>query len=195
MLSRSVTNSHTRNIIFFFSAVSAYTSALKASIKSQTEFQPKLMASSTISKPRTDDIFTNLLIQHGRKALHKKDMVSTRREELLNYYGQASGTRVKRCEEIFACKHNPKSILLTGKAGIGKTLFCEKLIRSLELGGPVSQRNIRGAWKQQDVVIWSTWRQWRKEKLTSWLNSSENSEKRMNHQNCMAKNCLRFGLK
>ena len=28
--------------------------------------------------------------------------------------------------------------------------------RSLELGGPVSQRNIRGAWKQQDVVIKST---------------------------------------
>ena len=61
--------------------------------------------------------------------------------------------------------------------------------------GPVSQRNIRGAWKQQDVVIKSTWGQWRKEKSTSWLNSSENSEKRMNHQNCMAKNCLCFGLK
>ena len=67
--------------------------------------------------------------------------------------------------------------------------------RSLELGGPVSQRNIRGAWKQQDVVIKSTWRQWKKEKSTSWLNSSENSAKRMNDQNCMAKNCLCFGLK
>ena len=67
--------------------------------------------------------------------------------------------------------------------------------RSLELGGPVSQRNIRGAWKQQDVVRKSTWRQWRKEKSTSWLNSNENSEKRMNHQNCRAKNCLCFGLK
>ena len=59
--------------------------------------------------------------------------------------------------------------------------------RSLELGGPVSQRNIRGAWKQQDVVIKSTWRQWKKEKSTSCLNSSENSAKRMNDQNCMAK--------
>ena len=64
--------------------------------------------------------------------------------------------------------------------------------RSLELGGPVFQRNIHGAWKQQDVVIKPTWRQWRKEKSMSWLNSSENSEKRMNHQNCMAKNCLCF---
>ncbi|XP_078380301.1 NACHT, LRR and PYD domains-containing protein 3-like [Oculina patagonica] len=117
---------------FFFSAVSAYTSALKASIKSQTEFQPKLMASPTISHPRTDDIFTNLLIQHGRKALYKKDMTSAR-GELLDYYGQVSGTRVKSCEEIFLCstegEPNPKSILVTGKAGIGKTLFSQKLVR------------------------------------------------------------------
>ncbi|KAL9965325.1 hypothetical protein ACROYT_G029112 [Oculina patagonica] len=112
-------------------AVSAYTSALKASIKSQTEFQPKLMASSTISNLRTDDIFTNLLIQHGRKALYKKDMTSTRRK-LLDYYGKVSKTRV-RSEEVFICstegQPNPKSILVTGKAGIGKTLFSQKLVR------------------------------------------------------------------
>ncbi|KAL9965351.1 hypothetical protein ACROYT_G029140 [Oculina patagonica] len=113
-------------------AVSAYTSALKASIGNQTEFQPKLMASSTISHPRTDDIFTDLLIQHGRKALNKKGMRSTR-QELLHHYGQVSGTRVESCAEIFLCstegEPNPKSILLTGKAGIGKTLFSQKLVR------------------------------------------------------------------
>ena len=41
--------------------------------------------------------------------------------------------RVKHCQEIFIRTNNkdsnPKSILLTGKAGIGKTLFCQKLIR------------------------------------------------------------------
>ena len=57
--------------------------------------------------------------------------------------------------------------------------------RRLELGGLVSQCNIRGVWIQQDVVIKSTWGQWKKEKSTSWLNSSENSEKRMNHQDCI----------
>ncbi|KAL9965337.1 hypothetical protein ACROYT_G029125 [Oculina patagonica] len=112
-------------------AVSAYTTALKASIKSQTEFQPKLMASPTISNLRTDDIFTNLLIQHSRKALYKKDMTSKRRK-LLDYYGKVSKTRV-RSEEIFVCstegEPNPKSILVTGKAGIGKTLFSQKLVR------------------------------------------------------------------
>ncbi|KAL9965346.1 hypothetical protein ACROYT_G029135 [Oculina patagonica] len=113
-------------------AVSAYTSALKASIGNQTEFQPKLMASPTISNLRTDDIFTNLLIQHGRKTLFKNDMTSAR-GDLLDYYGQVSGTLVKRCEEIFVCstegEPNPKSILVTGKAGIGKTLFSQKLVR------------------------------------------------------------------
>ena len=117
---------------FFYIAVSAYTRALKASVKSQTEFVPKLMASATIPNVRTDDIFTNVLIQHGRKALNKEDMGSTRSDQL-RYFGQVTGTPVKHCEEIFidatSDEQSPKSILLTGKAGIGKTLFCQKLVR------------------------------------------------------------------
>ena len=35
--------------------------------------------------------------------------------------------------------------------------------RNVEIGGPVPQHNIRGAWKQ-GVVTKSTWRQWTKEK-------------------------------
>ena len=112
--------------------MSAYTEALKASVKSQTEFQPKLMASATISNVRTDDIFTNVLIQHGRKALNKEVMGETRSDQL-QYFGKVSGTPVKHCEEIFIGPTNdersPKRILLTGKAGIGKTLFCQKLAR------------------------------------------------------------------
>jgi len=112
--------------------VNVYTRALKISVKSQTEFQPKLMASATICDVRTDDIFTNVLIQHGRKALNKEDMGSTRSDQL-HYFGQVSGIRVEHCEEIFIGATNdkriPKRILLTGKAGIGKTLFCQKLVR------------------------------------------------------------------
>ena len=56
------------------------------------------------------------------------------RKEFLRRYGQVSEThRVKQCQEIFVRTNdkdsNPKSILLTGKAGIGKTLFCQNLIR------------------------------------------------------------------
>ena len=79
---------------------------------------------------RTDDIFTNLLIQHGRKPVEDHGV---ERKEHLRQYGQVSGKPVKHCQEIFIPTDgnvkNPESILLTGKAGIGKTLFCQKLIR------------------------------------------------------------------
>ena len=115
-----------------FSEVTAYTSALKASIRRQTEFHSKSVASSTISSVKTDDIFTNLLIQHGRKPV--VDDIHFERKEFLRRYGQVSEPhRLKHCEEIFVRTNdedsNPKSILLTGKAGIGKTLFSQKLIR------------------------------------------------------------------
>ncbi|XP_022779103.1 NACHT, LRR and PYD domains-containing protein 12-like [Stylophora pistillata] len=111
-------------------AVAAYTNALKESIKCQTEFHA--VASPTSSKVRTDDIFTSILIQHGRKPVedHNKE-----RKKRLHNYGQVDGKPVKHCREIFMSdtdggeERNPKSILVTGKAGIGKTLFCQKLIR------------------------------------------------------------------
>ena len=112
--------------------MNSYTTALKESARIQTEFLPKLMASATISNVRTNDIFTNVLIQHGRKPLNKENMESTRSDQL-HYFGKVSGTRVEHCEEIFIGATNeersPKRILLTGKAGIGKTLFCQKVVR------------------------------------------------------------------
>ena len=123
-----------KSMLFFvyFSDVTACSSALKASIRRQTEFQTKSVASSTISSVKTDDIFTNLLIQHGIKPVG--DDFHLERKEFLRRYGQVSETRrVKHCQEIFVPTSekdsNPKSILLTGKAGIGKTLFSQKLIR------------------------------------------------------------------
>ncbi len=72
-------------------------------------------------------------------------------------------------------------LILGRSAGIKKHKNKKKWIRRLELGGPVPQHNIREVWKQEDMVTKSTWRQWRKDKSTSWLNSNENSVKRMNH--------------
>ena len=122
-------------ILFYISAVSAYTSALKSSIIGQTEFQPKLLASRTISNAKTDEIFTNLLIQHGRKALIRSNNDETyySRSEELEYYGKVSGTPVKHASEIFLGviddQESANSILVVGKAGIGKSLFCQKVIR------------------------------------------------------------------
>ena len=121
--------------LFYILAVSAYTSALKTSIVGQTEFQPKLIASRTISNAKTDEIFTNLLIQHGRKALIRSNDDETyfSRSEELEYYGKVSGTPVKHASEIFLGmiddQESANSILVVGKAGIGKSLFCQKVIR------------------------------------------------------------------
>ena len=119
--------------LFYISAVSAYTSALKTSIIGQTEFQPKLLASRTISNAKTDEIFTKLLIQHGRKALIKNDETYYSRRKVLEDYGKVSGTPVKHCNEIFLGtiddQESANSILVVGKAGIGKSLFCQKVIR------------------------------------------------------------------
>ena len=71
-------------------------------------------------------------MQHGRKPVEDHGM---ERKERLRQYGQVSGKPVKHCQEIFTSatdrneETNPKSVLVTGKAGIGKTLFCQKLIR------------------------------------------------------------------
>ena len=122
-------------IIYFFafkifSEVDACSVALKASVERQTELQPKLLDIPTVAKMKTDEIFTNLVMQHGRKPI--KDGDAERRTHL-RQYGQVSGTRFKHCQELFIRttqeKENPKAILVTGKAGIGKTLFCQKLFR------------------------------------------------------------------
>ena len=111
--------------------MSTVSEAVKKSIKKQTEFLPKLLNVSTIPSLRTDDIFTNLLIQRGRKPVGKVEYTG-RRDRLVDY-SRVSGTQVKESQEIFFRtvddESNPKRILLTGKAGIGKSLFCQKLLR------------------------------------------------------------------
>ena len=52
---------------------------------------------------------------------------------MLEYYGNVSVTPVKHCSEIFLGmiddQESANSILVVGKAGIGKSLFCQKVIR------------------------------------------------------------------
>ena len=111
--------------------MSTFSEAVKKSIKKRTEFLPKLLNVSAIPSLKTDDIFTNLLIQHGRKPVGEVEYTG-RRDRLVDY-SRVSGTQVKESQEIFFRtvddESNPKRILLTGKAGIGKSLFCQKLLR------------------------------------------------------------------
>ena len=118
------------NYYYYFSEVDAYSAALKVSIERQTKLQPKLLDIPTVAEMKTDEIFTNLVMQHGRKPIKDGD---AERSAHLKQYGQVSATRVKHCQELFVRtteeKEDPKFILVTGKAGIGKTLFCQKLFR------------------------------------------------------------------
>ena len=129
------------------SAVSAYTNALKESIKKQTEFL-NVASPTSSNKVRTDDIFTSLLIQHGRKPVEDLDM---ERGEQLQQYSRGSGKAVEHSQDIFLSESdrsddmNPKSVIITGKAGIGKTVFCQNLIRDWadnKLFQPQSNRNV-----------------------------------------------------
>ena len=79
--------------------MSTVSEAVKKSIKRQTEFPPKLLNVSTIPSLKTDDIFTNLLIQHGRKPVGK--VVYRGRRDRLVDYSRVSGAKVKESQEIF----------------------------------------------------------------------------------------------
>ena len=79
--------------------MSTVSEAVKKSIKKQTEFLPKLLNVSTIPSLRTDEIFTNLLIQRGRKPVGKVEYTG-RRDRLVDY-SRVSGTQVKESQEIY----------------------------------------------------------------------------------------------
>ena len=91
-----------------------------------------LLPSRAISNAKTDEIFINPLVQHGRKVLVRNDMTNAWSEEL-EYDEKVIGTPVEHCDKIFMGmsddQENPNSILVIGKAGIGKSLFCQKLTR------------------------------------------------------------------
>ncbi|XP_031555031.1 protein NLRC5-like, partial [Actinia tenebrosa] len=113
-----------------------YTEKLKSSIKQQTDF---LLSEEEDKKIRTDDIFTSATIQRGPK--HFKEPEERRFGSRQLDEIQASSKKLVNCSEMFVCPENddqkstascttnPKSILLTGKAGIGKSLFCRMLVR------------------------------------------------------------------
>ena len=73
------------------------------------------------------------------------------RGEQLQQYSRGSGKPVEHSQDIFLSESdrnddmNPKSVLVTGKAGIGKTLYCQNLIRDWadnKLFQPQSNRNV-----------------------------------------------------
>ena len=80
---------------------------------------------------KIDTIYTNLKIQEGRA---KYDFPEDRHEQLKVYpQSNMNKSDFKRPEDIIDAEH--KNILVVGRPGIGKTLFCTKLLRDWALGG------------------------------------------------------------
>ena len=124
-------------VLLYFSE---YTQNLRVSIKQQTDCL--LTSEEEDKKIRTDDIFTNVTIVRGKKQFKEPQEHRLYRRNIPGPSEvQASSTKLKTCSEMFVCPGdddqkstasvttNPKSILVTGKAGIGKSLFCQKLVR------------------------------------------------------------------
>ncbi|XP_020907772.1 nucleotide-binding oligomerization domain-containing protein 2-like [Exaiptasia diaphana] len=114
--------------------VKLYSERLKSSTKTQTEFQPKLLVSHSVPSTRTDDIFTNLMIQREWKPLNRSKTRLSRRDQLQEYNKPSAKQLIDKCQDMFINppdhdNPNPKSILVIGKPGIGKSLFCQRLSR------------------------------------------------------------------
>ena len=78
-----------------------------------------------------NQIYTNLKIQEGRTEIYN---FPTDRREQLQIYPQPNPNKSEfnRPEDIIDAKH--KNIIVVGRPGIGKTLFCTKLLRDWASG-------------------------------------------------------------
>ncbi|XP_028518860.1 uncharacterized protein LOC114576416 [Exaiptasia diaphana] len=100
--------------------VELYSIKLKEAITKITELLPRGITKSTL---KTDDIFTNLTVYQGKqKSLQERAQEDQRTRKI-----------VTDITEIFVDENedNPKSILVSGEPGIGKTLFSNKILRDL----------------------------------------------------------------
>ena len=115
------------------STLQDFIKTMKKNVKQGTE-QPKDLKQPIRPNPgegpkpkdlKIDEIYTNLKIQEGRA---EYDFPTDRREQLKVYpQPNANKAEFKRPEDIIDAEH--KNILIVGRPGIGKTLFCSKLLR------------------------------------------------------------------
>ena len=129
----------------------AFLKSVKDSVIKRTE-RPTDLASPFQLNPgegyetkdlKLDQIYTNLVIHPGRAHY---DFTGDRREQLKVYPKPEANLPPKRPEDIVDAQH--KNILVVGRPGIGKTLFCTKLLRdwasdSEAYSGTLSRRNFR----------------------------------------------------
>ncbi|XP_020913823.1 NACHT, LRR and PYD domains-containing protein 14-like isoform X2 [Exaiptasia diaphana] len=109
---------------FYLADLESYLVKLKESILQQTDFLPKGIDQNTV---KTDDIFTNLTLHH-----EEKEILHRQTGQKVDQVARKMVTKLTQCCEIFIDENkenNPKSILISGEPGIGKTLFSQKIVR------------------------------------------------------------------
>ncbi|CAH3119463.1 unnamed protein product [Porites lobata] len=74
-----------------------------------------------------DHIYTDLII-HENRALH--EFSGDREKQLKEYYRPREKSRPTLPGDIFDAKRKPRNILVVGRPGIGKTMFCSKILRN-----------------------------------------------------------------
>ena len=107
---------------------------MKRLILRKTENSEKLFKSPDAPDRKVDDIFTNMVIQWGRV---KYDFQEMKRSKVLRSYSIHDNIPIERAEGLFLPTEytkDPQLILIRGRAGIGKTLFSQMLIRDWAKG-------------------------------------------------------------
>ena len=114
----------------------SYQDRLKEKIRSSTQRQKKLFRTvHDKSDLMFDDIFTDLIVYRGRMSHELKEHDLYEREGNLWNYAATSDIKAKleNVEDLVKPLEDeeeaPRNILMIGRAGIGKTMFCENLIR------------------------------------------------------------------
>ena len=114
----------------------SYQELLKEQILSSTQRQKKLFATvHDKSDLLFDDIFTELIVYRGRMSHKLKQHNLYEREGNLWKYAEPDDIKVKldNVEDLVKPLEEgevaPRNIFMIGRAGIGKTMFCENIIR------------------------------------------------------------------
>ena len=91
----------------------------------QSPFRPNPGEGNTLPKDlKIDNIYTNLIIHEGRV---EYDFTGDRQEQLKIYPKPNKNSPLIQPRDIIDAHH--KNVLVVGRPGIGKSLFCVKLLR------------------------------------------------------------------
>ena len=117
-----------------------YIVLLREEVLEYTESEKATLPSDERSTIKMDDIYTTVIIQQGRASPKLDEM---KRGDVLATYPEPTGIEVKNLEDIFQPKEDsrspPKNILVSGRAGIGKSFVCRKLLRDWAKGDLFSE--------------------------------------------------------